>query len=412
MKRRNILTIIIALTAFLHLNAQKKDFKFNFYGQIRADIFYNSRASQEMIDGLFYMYPLDKQLDADGKDLNARASGNFYVLCTRLGVNVEGPKLGNARTFAKVEGDFRGAGADLFTLRIRHAYFQLNWNEADLLVGQTWHPLFGEVYPQVLNISTGAPFQPFSRAPQIRYRHSFDGFQAIGALVWQSQFTNIGPGNARSVKYLKNSCLPEIYAGLNYRTSNWLFGAGIELLSIMPLTQTEINDGSQTKVYKTNERITTLSYDAYIRYTNADWLVAAKTVLGSNLTQLCMLGGYAVKSIDPYNGKQTYTPYRMSSTWLNVVYGRKWQPGIFAGYSKNLGTSHANTGTVYGLGTDIKQLVAAGAELSYKLPHWSFGVEYSSTSAWYGTRSKTNGRVYDANCVTNQRIVGVAIFIF
>ena len=245
--------------------------------------------------------------------------------------------------------------------------------------------MFGEVYPQVLNISTGAPFQPFSRAPQIRYRHSFDGFQAIGALVWQSQFTNIGPGNARSVKYLKNSCLPEIYAGLNYRTSNWLFGAGIELLSIMPLTQTEINDGSQTKVYKTNERITTLSYDAYIRYTNADWLVAAKTILGSNLTQLCMLGGYAVKSINPDNGKQTYTPYRMSSTWLNVVYGRKWQPGIFAGYSKNLGTSHANTGTVYGLGTDIKQLVAAGVELSYKLPHWSFGVEYSSTSAWYGT---------------------------
>ena len=47
----------------LNIAAQEKKFKFDFYGQIRTDIFYNSRASQEMIDGLFYLYPLDKDLD-------------------------------------------------------------------------------------------------------------------------------------------------------------------------------------------------------------------------------------------------------------------------------------------------------------------------------------------------------------
>ena len=168
MKKRNILTLLLVFATILELNAQIKDVKFNFYGSVRADIFYNSRVSQEMIDGLFYMYPLDKKLDANGEDLNARASSNFYVLTTRFGVNVEGPKLGSARTFAKIEGDFRGAGSDLFTLRVRHAYFQLNWDKSDLLVGQTWHPLFGDVFPRVLNISTGAPFQPFSRSPQMR----------------------------------------------------------------------------------------------------------------------------------------------------------------------------------------------------------------------------------------------------
>ena len=412
MKKRNILTILLVFATILQLNAQIKDVKFNFYGIVRADIFYNSRVSQEMIDGLFYMYPLDKKLDANGEDLNARASSNFYVLTTRLGVNVEGPKLGTARTFAKIEGDFRGAGSDLFTLRIRHAYFQLNWDKSDLLVGQTWHPLFGDVFPKVLNISTGAPFQPFSRAPQVRYRHSFGGFQAIGALVWQSQFASIGPGNTRSVKYLKNSVVPEIYAGLNYRTNHWLFGAGIELLSLMPLTQTEVGSGTDAKIYKTSQRITTLSYDAYLQYTNKDWLIAAKTTLGSNLTQVCMLGGYAVKSYNPENGKETYTPYRISSTWFNAVYGKKWKPGIFAGYMKNLGTSSANTGTVYGLGTDIKQLTSIGAQLTYKLPHWTFGMEYSSISAWYGKRNNSNGKIYDAHSVNNQRIVGSAMFIF
>ena len=37
--------------------AQNKDFKFKFYGQIRTDFYYNSRANEETVDGLFYMYP-------------------------------------------------------------------------------------------------------------------------------------------------------------------------------------------------------------------------------------------------------------------------------------------------------------------------------------------------------------------
>lgn len=43
--------------------AQNKDFKFKFYGQIRTDFYYNSRANEETVDGLFYMYPKDKVRD-------------------------------------------------------------------------------------------------------------------------------------------------------------------------------------------------------------------------------------------------------------------------------------------------------------------------------------------------------------
>lgn len=35
--------------------AQNKDFKFKFYGQIRTDFYYNSRANEETVDGLFYV---------------------------------------------------------------------------------------------------------------------------------------------------------------------------------------------------------------------------------------------------------------------------------------------------------------------------------------------------------------------
>ena len=110
MKKNSLIMAALLCLSSLSIYAQEKKFKFKFYGQIRTDIFYNSRASQEMIDGLFYMYPLNKQLDANGRDLNDKFSGNFYALTTRFGVNIEGPKLGSAKTFAKIEGDFRGAG--------------------------------------------------------------------------------------------------------------------------------------------------------------------------------------------------------------------------------------------------------------------------------------------------------------
>ena len=88
--------------------AQMQDFKFKFYGQIRTDFYYNSRANEETVDGLFYMYPKDKVRDPEGNDLNSTPNSNFYTLYSRLGVDVAGPKLGTAKTSAKVEVDFRG----------------------------------------------------------------------------------------------------------------------------------------------------------------------------------------------------------------------------------------------------------------------------------------------------------------
>ena len=68
--------------------AQLKDFKFKFYGQIRTDFYYNSRANEETVDGLFYMYPKDELLDGNGEDLNATSNSNFYTLYSRLGLDV------------------------------------------------------------------------------------------------------------------------------------------------------------------------------------------------------------------------------------------------------------------------------------------------------------------------------------
>ena len=415
MKKKLLLAICLLVT--MNGFAQKKDFKYKFYGQIRTDLFYNSRANKETVDGLFYMYPLDKLPDADGKDLNATANGSFYVLYTRLGVDVAGPKLGNAKTSAKVEVDFRDSGTTFSTVRVRHAYLNLDWGKSALLMGQTWHPLFGDVSPQILNLSVGAPFQPFSRAPQIRYQYTNKNLQLTGAAIWQSQYLSVGPDNVKSQNYIKNSCIPEIYAGADYKGKNWLVGAGIELLSIKPRTESKVETPESTpekkhyNTYKVNERITTLSYEAHLKYSNANWLIAAKSVLGSNLTQTSMLGGYGIKSKDAKTGKQEYASILNSSSWVNVVYGKKWKPGVFLGYIKNLGTGDSVT-QLYGTGTDVDQLTTVGAELTYNVAHWKFGLEYTFSSAWYGSMDTSNGKIKDTHSISNHRVVGVAMFMF
>lgn len=406
MKKHLILSACLMMV--VNSFAQKKDFSYKFYGQVRTDIYYNSRANVETVDGLFYMYPKDKVLDENGKDLNATANGSFYTLYSRLGIDVTGPKLGCAKTSAKIEADFRGSGTSYSTIRLRHAYLNLDWGHSALLLGQTWHPLFGSVSPQILNLSVGAPFQPFGRAPQIRYRYTHKKIQLTGAAIWQSQYLSQGI-IGKSQTYIKNSCVPEFYIGLDYKSNGWIAGAGIELLSLKPRTESVENG----KTYKVDERITTLSYEGHVKYSNKDWLVGAKTVLGSNLTQTSMLGGFGIKSINKQTKEQKYTPIQVSSSWLNIVYGQKWKPGVFLGFAKNLGTSSALASEkLYGTGTNIDRVTTVGAELTYNISHWKFGVEYTYTSAAYGSLNTKNGKIIDTHSIGNNRIVGVAMFMF
>lgn len=386
--------------------AQEKGFSYKFYGQVRTDLYYNSRANEETVDGLFYMYPKDKVYDAAGEDLNATANGNFYTLYSRLGVDVKGPELWGAKTSAKVEVDFRGSGTTYSTVRLRHAYLNLDWGKSTLMVGQNWHPLYGDVAPQILNLNMGGPFQPFSRAPQIRYRYQAGNVHLTGAAIWQSQYLSAGPAG-KTQDYIKYGCVPEFYVGIDYKSRSWLIGVGAELLSLKPRRESKVDD----KIYKVDERVTSLSYEVHMKYTSADWLIAAKSVLGSNLTQVSMLGGYGVKSIDSYTGEQSYSPNRNSSSWLNVVYGKTWKPGLFFGYMKNLGTSD-EVSTMYGTGTNVDQIVNATAELTYNVPHWKFGFEYSYCTAWYGSLNKSNGKIVDTHSVNNNRLVATAIFMF
>ena len=414
MKHSNL---ILALAALLPLGAmaQTKDVTFKFYGQVRADLFYNSRDNSETVDGLFYMYPLDESLDPNGNDLNDDANSNLYTLYSRLGVDVTGPMLGKAKTSAKIEADFRGSGSTYSVVRLRHAYFQLTWPKHSLLVGQTWHALYGDVTTQILNLNSGAPYQPFSRAPQIKYRFTDRHFMLTAVLLWQSQYLSVGPSSttagststSKSQDYIKNSNLPEFYFGLDYKDASFQAGAGVHVSSIVPRTESVVDDVT----YAVEERITGVSGEAHFKYSANKWYVAGKTILNTNLTQCSTVGGYGIKSIDSVTGEQEYSPMRISHSWLNIVYGKTWKPAIFLGYLKNLGCTDEVSG-VLATGGSLDQLATVSAELTYNVPHWKFGAEYMFCNAWYGDEFDAKHKATSSHSVSNHRLVLTAMFTF
>ncbi len=406
-------TIIITLILFICNNfawSQKKNFSYQFYGFVRGDLFYNTRTSMAPVDGNFYLFPLDRSFDANGKDINAGPNGSFYTFTTRLGLNVIGPNIGKAKTSANIETDFGGFSKQVALLRIRKAYIAFDWEKHQLIVGQTWHPLFGMVFPDILNLSTGAPFQPFNRSPQFRYQYKDKRFTVTVSALWQLQYSSNGP-KGMSCDYIKNSCVPELYLGADwYNENGWLFGAGAHLLSISPRKQSEW----EGKIYKVNERMTTSSYEAHLKYKGRKIFLGVKSLLASSLDHTALIGGYGVTSIDPKNGKQEYTAFRHSTSWMNITYGDKWKPTLFVGYTKNLGTSKqlVSNKTIYGMGLDVDQLLTTSLGFSYNLPHWQFGFEGSVCTAWYGDLKKDNGKVDSTHNVKNFRVLGLMMYYF
>lgn len=405
---RRIILGLICVIPFISVFSQKKDFTYSFYGFVRGDLFYNSRANVAPVDGNFYMYPLDRDYDANGKDLNATPNGSFYTFTTRLGLDLTGPMLGSARTSAKIETDFGGFSSSTTMLRIRQAYVALDWEKTQVLIGQTWHPLSG-IMPDVLNLSTGAPFNPFNRSPMLRLQYKAGQVKFTAATIWQLQYLSSGPAGA-SEDYIKNSGIPEVYLGFDYTpSSNWILGAGGHLISLKPRTVSYVGDAR----YKVNERMTALSAEAHLKYTGRNYTFAAKTILASAIDNSALLGGYGISSIDQSTGEQEYTPFRHSTSWVNVTVGQKWKGGLFAGYSKNLGTNKELVSTaVYGKSLNIDQLFMLNPSLSYNLPHWKMGVEYCLSNAQYGTIEMASGKVKDTHGVTNHRILGLMVYYF
>ena len=88
---------------------------------------------------------------------------------TRFGLDFSGPQAGRAKVTGKYEADLYGGGAENSAMiRTRHAYFQAEWPEIALLMGQTFD-LIGPENPNTLNYTVAWQTGNIGfRHPQVR----------------------------------------------------------------------------------------------------------------------------------------------------------------------------------------------------------------------------------------------------
>ena len=402
---------------------------FKFYGFIRNYFTFDTRESVSGTGNLFYYLPKDESLNSKGEDLNAQSSFRFLALTSRVGVDVSGYYINNVHFGAKVEADFYSGLSGVTgtaTLRLRQAYTTVTWKDlmlggkpqasVGLKIGQAWHPMAAD-HPHVFDLEVGAPFGPFSRTPQVTMDANLGkNWTITGSALWQMQYTSMGPAGS-SADYMKYGLIPEFYAGATYKSGGFLARAGVDVLSIRPRIQGELN-GEKVKV---DDRITTASVFAYAQYNKGLFSAKAKTTYGSAGEHMGLMSGYTKVGLITVGAPVSastweYAPLHSSSSWLSLAYGKKWQGVLFLGYMKNLGLAGSDVDTTPGPGADyipvsdvyfnkngfanMNQMFRVSPEVLYTFGKFVVGLEWQYTAVQYGKYHKKDG----VNCLNRKAL--------
>lgn len=415
--------LLLAIATLISTMSFSQEFGIKWKGFVKTDYFFDTRQTINVREGHFLLYPANEFRDANGNDINAKANLNMLSIQTRLTGIISGPDILGAKSSGVIEGAFFGHSiGDINGFRLRHAITKLNWENTELLFGQTWHPMFiAECFPEVISFNTGVPFVVFSRNPQLRITHKINNLKLVLAFMSQRDFTSYGGSSA-----LRNSATPDIQIQTSYKSGNFLFGAGAGYKELLPRLETD-------KGYIATGRVKALSYMAYTRFDANKFTFKAEGIFGSNLFDGTMLGGYAQKIPADLNyylnyDYREYTAINTLSLWTEIITkGKsKTQFGLFGGYSKNLGAieniyNPESSSSYYSRGSDIAYVYRISPRIVYSEEKIKFALETEYTVAGYGDTHNNYGVVQDnsnefpnakINDVSNLRLLFSVIYAF
>ncbi len=395
--KKYILFLVLFAPLFKIAAQNKNEFNVKFTGFVNWTALYDSRKVVAARESHFLLYPKEELLSKDGIDLNKVENFNMAVIMTRFGAKVSAPEFLDAVPTAFVETEFMGnSDTDVNGLRIRHAYISLDWQNTSLLLGQTWSPMFiPEAFPLQIGSNGGAPIQPFARNPQIRITQTINNIKLIAALATQRDYSSPGPIGT-SNEYLRNAVIPDLHFHIQYKNDKNLFGFGGQYKRLRPATETSTG-------YFTDNTVAGYSVQGYSKLVFDKFVFAAQGLYGTNLADATMLGGYAVESVNPTTGAENYTPIKIYSAWVDLMYGSDFRAGLFAGYTENLGTVESITGKFYARGSNIKSVYRIAPRIEYQQAQTKFCFETEYTNAAYGTPDSL-GKINNAKDVGNLRL--------
>lgn len=395
------LIIGIFAAGFISNSAVAQDTNISFSGFVKSDIYSDTRNTVSARDGQFLLYPMKKEWNVKGEDINKNNQFNMIALQTRIQSRITGPEAFGGNVSGMMEAAFFGStDANINTLRLRHAWLKIDWKKTNLLVGQTWHPLFvTQSFPGTVSFSTGVPFQPFSRNPQVRLTHTSGKFTGILAAMSQRDFT--GPGGTAS---MRNATIPNLHAQVQANFNNILGGLGVDFKRL----------DIDSEVY---EPVNSYSYFAFLNLPVSKITSKSYVIFGQNMQDHLMIGGVARK-VTGNNNTFGLLPYHTMSLWHEFTTGFRGDPdkiayefGLFTGYSKNLGTKgEVVTVSNFVRGADIDYLHRIAPRFQAQSGPVRFSLELDVTTAAYGT-IKPDGSVGENDPVTNLRLlIGAWLF--
>jgi hypothetical protein len=433
MQKRTLILIsfCILLPGIIFSQEEEDKLKITFSGFIRSDIFYDSRQTVASREGYFNFFPKPVEYDFSGEDINDKSRLTMLSISTRLTTAITGPKVLGARSSAMVEADFFGhSETDINGLRLRHAYTRLNWEKAELLLGQYWNPMFlTECLPGTVSFNSGAPFHPFARNPQVRFTYKPRDLGFMLAALSQRDYVSSGP-NGPGAEYIRNTGLPEMQIKLYYQKLNsennteFLAGAGAGYKVIQPgLFQNFSIPGTPPSFFrvKTDEKVSAKSFHLFFKASGPKQSFKSQFVLGENLHDILMLGGYAVKNwvIFSIPGELwKYSATRTASLWFSYQYNlNRFEPGLFAGYTRNLGTVDEIKDLIpevhyFGRGYNIDYVYRISPRVFYAQGNIKFGAEIEHTAVAYGNNWDKNFKVLESEEVSNTRILITVTYFF
>jgi hypothetical protein len=420
------LFLLIGISASAQEKEEENNWGIKWSGFVKNDFFLDNRQVASAREGQFLLYPLNVSEDIEGVDINGQGSINFLSIQTRLKGSISGPDAFGAKTSGVIEAAFFGhSNPDINGLRLRHAFVKLDWGKTKLLTGQYWHMMFvPECFPGTISFNTGVPFQYFSRNPQIRISQALGEKIIVNvAAMTQRDFTS--PGGYTS---LSNSKIPDMQAQIQFNLSeSVLFGITGGYKQLAPRLKTDAN-------YIANEKLGGFTSNAFLRVKTEPITIKLQGIYAQNAFDGLMIGGFAIREItDLTKDYRDYTPINTLSTWADIhTNGKKWQVGLFAGFSKNLGTQDevsdlildpvlSNTAlfSMYSRGFNIDYLYRVSPRVIFNSGKFRVAGEIEYTTAAYVTTDEITsvlnmdnyGRISDSEEVSNLRfLVGVYYF--
>ncbi|MBK8149621.1 MAG: hypothetical protein IPK58_15805 [Acidobacteria bacterium] len=163
-----------------------------------------------------------------------RGNTSASVRQTRLGLRIEGLKIGNAKITGVVETDFYGGspaistGENFGVVRVRLANAKIDWKNTSVTIGQDWIPFAPQNPVSIADAAIpqfAAAGNNWARLPQVKIEERF----ADGRIVWQGAVLAPQTGDSNSTaNFLQQpnsgalSRIPFFQTRLGFNDKNWL----------------------------------------------------------------------------------------------------------------------------------------------------------------------------------------------